>query len=343
MFEKARIHLTLWYLLIIMAISIAFSGFIYYGASQELDRALRMQKFRTEHPEIRLQIIQRNILHFAPAPPDEVPDTDVIQETKTRIIYGLVGTNFIIFLISTIAGYFLAGLTLRPIKEMVDEQNRFITDASHELNTPLTALRSVLEVNLRSKKLTLQKAREVLASNLEEVEHLQLLSAELIGLTKYQQNTAPTLTKIPLQQSIAQAIKKVMPLAKKKSIAIHQKQFSVHVNGDPRSLIELFVIVLDNAIKYSPHKSEIFISTKIQGDKVEVSIKDKGIGIAKEDMAHVFDRFYRGDKSRSKQDATGYGLGLSIAKRIVDLHGGSIFLSSTSGKGTEVVISLHVV
>ena len=119
------------------------------------------------------------------------------------------------------AGYFLAGRTLRPIKNMLDEQNRFITDASHELNTPLTSLKTAIEVNLRDKNLSLKKAKDVLKSNLDDVNNLQFLSAELIKLTQYQdQNINLQLGKVLLKDVIEEAIEKVKVLAKKRNIKI---------------------------------------------------------------------------------------------------------------------------
>jgi signal transduction histidine kinase len=107
-------------------------------------------------------------------------------------------------------------------------------------------------------------------------------------------------------------------------------------------MIDLFVIILDNAVKYSQEKSTITINTKKTEKIVTVSIKDQGIGIGKEDLEHVFDRFYRSDKARSKNDINGYGLGLSIAKEIVNLHKGSINIESKIKKGTTINISLPV-
>src|SRR5258708_2665759 len=166
MFHSARLKLTAWYLLIIVIITMIFSFIIYQFISQEVERSLHMQQIHQLGTEIEEGI-----------PPPLFPpplDPQLLDEARNRIKLMLAGIDLLIFCLSGIAGYFLAGRTLRPIQVMVDEQNRFITDASHELNTPLTSLRTTLEVNMRDKNLTLEKAKDVLKSNLEEVGNLQL-------------------------------------------------------------------------------------------------------------------------------------------------------------------------
>ena len=247
----------------------------------------------------------------------------------------------IILLLSALSGYFLAGRTLRPIKNMLDEQNRFITDASHELNTPLTSLKTSIEVNLRDKNFNTEKAKEVLESNLEDVNNLQFLSAELIKLTQYQeQNNNLQFEKFYLSDVIHEAVEKVKAQAKKKNISILPDTAKIYLIGEKRSLTELFIILLDNAIKYSPNKTAVKVMAKKIDSKVQIIVKDSGMGIEKKDIPYIFDRFYRADKSRSKQKTKGYGLGLSIAKRIAILHNGNITVESEAGKGSSFIVTL---
>lgn len=343
MFYSARIKLTAWYLLIIMLISVSFSLAVYKILTLELDRIETMQKIRIEHrlPE-----------RFRLAPPsdmnNEFPrssllDPNVIEETKSRIAITLMIINLIILAFSAGSGYFLAGRTLKPIKEMVDEQNRFITDASHELRTPLTALKSEIEVNLRDKKLTLDNAKKILSSNLEEVNNLQILSDNLIKLAQYKKGVNNFLfDNLSLASVIKEAIKKVSYLAKNKNIVILNKSKDYNISGNKQALIELFVIFLDNAVKYSPGKTKIILSSEKTDKHILVQIKDQGIGIAKEDLPHLFDRFFRADKSRAKSGVLGYGLGLSIAKQILDKHQGVINIESKENKGTTFTIKIPI-
>ena len=137
-------------------------------------------------------------------------------------------------------------------------------------------------------------------------------------------------------------ITEIESLANQKSIEFENELDDVSILGDKESLTELFVILLDNAIKYSPAKSTINISVHKFDGHVEIKIKDRGIGIKASDLPHIFDRFYRADHSRNKEKVSGYGLGLSIAKNIVDLHSGTISANSKPGKGSEFVLKFKV-
>ncbi len=328
MFQSARIKLTLWYLLIIMFISIAFSAAIYRVLIGELARVERVQRLRRSlqlPSEFRRPVI----------------DPEVLTESENRLKAILILVNLSVLGMAGVAGYFLAGRTLQPIQKMVDEQSRFITDASHELRTPLTSLKSEIEVNLRDKNLTLVGTKKLLQSNLEEVNNLQYLSDNLIKLTQYQKtNDRQFFEKTSLSSVINEACRKVINLAKHKNIAVLNRTKDYNVMADRQSLIELFVIFLDNAIKYSPSRKKVTISTKKTDHSVAISITDQGIGIAEKDLPHLFDRFYRADKSRTKTEVGGYGLGLSIAKQIAEKHLGAISVNSKKDQGSTFTVSL---
>lgn len=320
MFNNARIKLTAWYLLIIMFISISFSFVIYHGLINEVRRFSRVQR-------IRIKRI----------------DEDIYSEIKQRIVLELGVINIFIFITSGALGYFLAGKTLHPIQEMIEEQNRFISDASHEFRTPLTALKSSLEVNIRDKNLSIEEAKKIMAENIKDVNSLQRLSDSLLQLSQYEKpKTNFIFEKISLKQIIAESVKKVETLAKKKDIILKTNINSSIVKGDKYGLTDLFVLLLDNAIKYGNERSTIFIRSKNTKHSVLVSIVDTGIGIDGKDIPNLFNRFYRSDKVRSKENIGGYGLGLSIAKKIVDQHKGFIKIESKLKKGTTVVVDLPI-
>ncbi len=339
MFRSARIKLTLWYSLIIMIISLAFSAVIFRVLTSELDRVERMQRMRIETR------IPTQPPPFFPMEKNGVVtkifiiDPELVEETKRRLISMLVIINVGIVVAAGTTGYFLAGKTLQPIQIMVDDQSRFITDASHELRTPLTALKTEIEVSLRDKALSLTEAKAIIASNLEEVNRLQSLTDGLITLTRYPQiNHASVMTMLPMNEPISLAIKKVSPLAAQKNIIIRSKVGKQSIVGNVDSLTELFVIFLDNAIKYSERKTEITVITKQQSGFLMVTIADEGQGIAGKDIPHIFDRFYRADTSRTSQNTQGYGLGLSIAKQILDRHHATVSVKSVLGKGSTFTL-----
>jgi signal transduction histidine kinase len=337
MFRSARIKLTAWYLLIIMLVSVSFSVAIYQVLTSELDRLEQVEQSRIQRrlPELQLPL--------SPGGHPVFLDPDVLAETKNRVEFILILINLIILAGSAYAGYILAGRTLNPIKEMVDEQNRFITDASHELRTPITSLKSEIEVNLRDKELSLAQAKAILKSNLEEVNSLQVLSDGLIRLTQYQKgHKSLAFSDVALTDIVREAIRKVTNAAKEKKITITNDIRAINLEGNQTALTELFVIFLDNAIKYSPKQTTVQLSSKKSDGHILIKIADQGVGIDEKDIPHLFDRFYRADKSRTKTDIPGYGLGLSIAKQIVDQHNGTIRVTSKLNKGTTFTIALPI-
>lgn len=288
---------------------------------------------------IRAMERQRMVFRFE-APGDRPPlfDPEIIQEARTRLLLTFGILNLGICLLAGGAGYFLAGKTLRPIQEMVDEQKRFITDASHELRTPLTSLRTEIEVAMRDKKLTANSARKLLESNLEEVVHLQLLSDSLLSLATTQTVAKNAYTTFTVTDLIEVSLKKVSGMAKKKKIEIKKQLTNAFILGDKQALGEVIVIMLDNAIKYSQKSSSVTIKAIKKNNSVQIHVIDQGIGIAKHERLSIFDRFYRADKARAGGETSGYGLGLSIAKKIVEEHQGTISVSGNTETIFTVVL-----
>ena len=334
MFEKARLKLTLWYLLIIMIISGVFSVIIYNDTTQEIRRISHVEELRQNLPST--DFFQQNVRIYVPSIAD-------LEETESRLKLILIIINAGILLLAGTAGYFLAGRTLRPIKVMLDEQNRFISDASHELRTPITAVRTQTEVALRDKNLSLKEAKEILVSNLEEAIGIQTLSNSLLRLTQDQAyNGKTSLVEVDLKLAALEAVKKVNPMAKEKQVKIQSEISDIHISGIKQNIVELIVILLDNAIKYSPENSKVKLNIYRTDGKAMLVVKDEGIGIAKNDIANIFNRFYRAEKSRSKQEVDGYGLGLAIAKKIVQEHNGNIAVKSEPDQGSTFSVSFPI-
>ena len=224
---------------------------------------------------------------------------------------------------------------------MVDEQNRSVSDASHELRTPLTSLKSAFEVFLRNKKQTLAESRTLVSESISEVNTLQALTDSLLQLTQYQgSNDRMVFEKIPVSDVITEAIRKIAPVSKQKNISIVHTAKNMYVTGNKCSLVDLMVILLDNAIKYSTAEEKVTITGKPTDGTIAISVTDHGIGIDTKDLPHIFDRFFRADSARSKNSAKGYGLGLSIAKKIVQLHNGSIEVDTKLKKGSTFTVRL---
>lgn len=328
MFRQARLKLTAWYLLIIMLVSISFSMVIYKALMNEVDRFARMQKSRIER-------------RFRVTPLLPSSDPELIEEIQQHLIFTLIVVNGGIFILSGALGYLLAGRTLKPIKEMLEEQNRFISDASHELRTPLTSIKSALEVNLRDSHLTLKDARTLMAESIDEVNKLQSLSNGLLQLAQYQKpNGHTSFAPLSLGEIVKKAIHKTELLAKEKKIWIKDDVQDETVEGEKEGLIDALVILLDNAIKYSKPKTTIEISSRTTDGFVDIAVSDHGIGINAKDIPHIFDRFYRADAARSQVSGGGYGLGLPIAKKIIDLHHGLLTVQSQPEQGSTFTMRL---
>ncbi|OGD62171.1 hypothetical protein A2160_01300 [Candidatus Beckwithbacteria bacterium RBG_13_42_9] len=328
MFQKERLKLTFWYLLIIIIVSSLFSLFIYYGLTFELGRYARI--------ETRIEGL--------PQPPPLVHfrlDPEVFDEIRRRIALRLILTDLVIWTLSGAAAYFLAGRTLKPIGEMLEEQKRFVADASHELRTPLTAIKTEVEVALRDKKLSPTNTKRLLQSNLEEVDKMQSLSDHLLALSQYQSRDRKLKKeKIILKEIVTEAWNKVAGLALQKQVKLETKVDDLEIMANRLSLTELLTILLDNSVKYSHQQGRIIVKAFEKGKNIFITVKDFGMGIKAGDLPYIFNRFYRADLSRTKTKIDGYGLGLSIAKSIADLHNGTVAAESTPGKGAKFQITL---
>ncbi len=330
MFKEARLKLTGWYLAIIMAISFSFSVAIYAGVNNELTRIGDMQRARQDRVDTISNFLIQNGL---PVPPEvQSLDSETVEQARLRIISTLGLINIAILVISGLGGYFLAGLTLDPISKMVKKQKEFVGNASHELRTPLTSLKTEIEVALRDKNMDVDDFKNLLRSNLEDVNSMQKLSNYLLELNRYENSDINIeIGKVELSGIVAQVVKKVGPVAHTKKIQLVTKLQKVIVSGNEDALSELSTILIENAIKYSGRSKTVEIKTKGKGT---LEVKDFGIGIPEADLPHIFERFYRSELSRSKEKIDGYGLGLSIAKSIVDKLGGKIRVASKLGQGT---------
>jgi signal transduction histidine kinase len=221
---------------------------------------------------------------------------------------------------------------------MLHEQHRFISDASHELRTPLTSLKSAFEVYLRNRKRTKAEADQLVTESIGEVDKLKMLSDSLLSLAHYELPERPLFTTISSKDIVEFAYKRIKNMAEQQHIRFEFPDTAISFQGNFDSVTDLFVILFDNAIKYSPEGSTVSISQEIKDGSVLFSVTDRGIGIAKSDLPHIFDRFYRADAARSRSNMGGYGLGLSIAKKIADMHNGSLRVESIIGKGTTFFV-----
>lgn len=259
---------------------------------------------------------------------------------RNRILSRLIATNIFILVGGGFISYYFARRTIKPIEDSKERQASFTADASHELRTPLAVMQSEIEVSLMDKKLNLKTAKDQLKSNLEEVQKLTKLSEGLLELTTSETHNHDK-QKVYLKDLAVSSVNKFTTVAKLKKIKINKQiKTNKSIYANKSSLEQVVNILLDNAIKYSPAGSEVDLKAYDARKNVVLEVTNQGSGIDQKDHRKIFDRFYRVDKSRSKQNEAGHGLGLSIAKNIVELNGGKIEIKSALNKPTTFIVKL---
>ena len=332
MFRSATLRLTLWYLAIVMAISLIFSGLLYEQTSRDLKQGLSSVS----------QSIYNQFPVFDGDPNFNISPGPYYRTSIHQLLLRLTAFNVVVFVAAGFSSYFFARRTLKPIEAAHEQQKRFTSDVSHELRTPLTAIKMESEVALMNNKASLKDLKATITSNLEEVAKLEGLINNLLRLSRLeinelQQNFSFNNTKDLFDQATHEIANKAVN---------HQLKVDIEKNppkvyGDKESLGQLLVILLDNAIKYSPKDSQIVLSARSGKDEIRWMVEDHGVGIDEKSIKHVFDRFYQANIARTKDSSNqGYGLGLSIAQMISDIHDATITITSQKNVGTKVTVSL---
>lgn len=324
MFKSATLKLTIWYALILVSISLLFSVIIYSIATTELGS--RLDYLQQTSPALS----QVNAGFF------EALRTAQIHEAENNLIGALIITNLSIWAAGGIGSYYLARKTLRPIEEAHEAQSRFTSDASHELRTPLASMKVELEVALRDPNIKKSEMHELLESNLEEVNKLTKLSHTLLQLSRLDHDNIVR-EKVNINKVTLGVIERFNKGNER--IALHNSR-QLHVLANESNVEELLTILLDNALKYSPENSQIDVTLLKQKNMSGFKVVNAGEGIPADALPHIFNRFYRADASRTGNVKKGYGLGLSLAKKIVELHGGELTVSSAPKQDTTFQILL---
>lgn len=228
------------------------------------------------------------------------------------------------------------------LENLDSSRNQFVSDASHELKTPLASMKILSESLIDQPDAPVELYREFMGDINNEIDRLTLVINDLLTLVKTDKGMeTPMYTDVELDAIIRKIVSTVAPIARKKHITVEYQYCNVTIQADELRMQQLFTNLIDNAIKYSPENTTITVKLDQSLNNVVVSVSDQGIGISKEHLPHLFERFYRVDKARSRQ-AGGTGLGLSIVKQIIDQHGGEINVKSEQDKGTTFVVTLPI-
>lgn len=317
-FHSARLKLTTFYLAVLLAFCLTLTLSIRFLAEREFTNAGVGER----------GIVKRMLFDQYSVPPQPPSMFNQYQSDQDDAVHRDLNEDVIIINLAALVlggwlSYWYAGRTLKPIEDAHEAQARFAADASHELRTPLASMQVENEVFLRQKDFNKQEARELIESNLEEVQRLENLAGNLLALTQYGENAVLQLTPLSARAIVNAAVEGTAKAAAGKKVSITQEITDVTMVGDADSLVQLLVIILENAIKYGPEGGKVQVVGARRSGRYHISIRDEGPGIASSDLPHIFERLYRGDKSRTGK-VNGYGLGLSLAKEIAAANHASI-------------------
>jgi signal transduction histidine kinase len=273
-----------------------------------------------------------------------------------QLLMGLVLLSAASALLLGVASWWLAGRSLRPAQQAWERQQAFVANASHELRAPLTLMRANAEVALRrthtaqatvpvgaGSSAGIEVAGEqsaLLHDIVQEVDHMALLVDDLLLLSRLDAGRLQ-LEREPVQAAeLLEGVRRhVSALAEQRGVSVVVEGASGTILGDPARLRQVLLILLDNALRYTPEGGRVTLSAAPEAHGVRLQVADTGEGIAPEHLPHIFERFYRADSARGEESG-GSGLGLSIAKALVEAHHGHIVLGSAPGNGTTATVLL---
>ena len=246
------------------------------------------------------------------------------------------------WILSLLASLYLARVSVKPLLESMQKQQNFVENASHELRTPLAVLQNRLETLFRKPEATIMESSESIASSLEEVRNMRLLTTNLLNLARRDDGIKPDLGEVQPEFFNTIFTNYEMIATENHKVFRFENRIKRTIITDKLLLKQLMTILFDNAVKYTEEDGEINFVITATDRNLYLTVSDDGIGISQADKKKIFDRFYRVDKARTRQKG-GFGLGLSLAKQIVDALKGSISVKDNKPHGTifEVKIAIQ--
>jgi len=251
----------------------------------------------------------------------------------------LVGGGSLIILL--LVSIYFANKSIDPIKEVFEKQKQFIADASHELKTPLTVIKTNLALITANSAETVKSQAKWLDYISSQSDRMSSLAEDMLALSVLDNmEIKPLFSRFNLSKTLTSTILSFEAIFFENNITIHtQIQPDVFINGDQEEIKKVINILIDNAVKNTPENGEITASLAVEKNKIKITVKNSGRGIPAEHLEKIFERFYRADTSRARESG-GYGLGLAIAKSIVKKHQGNIYARSNPGVDTAFIVEL---
>jgi len=226
------------------------------------------------------------------------------------------------------------------LMQIDEERKRFVSDASHELKTPLASVKALVESLIDSRNEDVHFYKEILRDVDSEIDRMTRLVNGLLELARMDKIKSVRVKKCEISEIILDVIESLAPLAKAKEINLaFQGKSNVFAEVDADRFYRMVYNIVENGIKYTYNGGNVIVGLEEDENNIYLTIADNGIGISEETLPKIFDRFTRGDTARSKKSG-GFGLGLAIAKEIIDIHEGKVTVESKVGEGTVFKISL---
>ncbi|MCX7922540.1 MAG: HAMP domain-containing histidine kinase [Clostridia bacterium] len=266
------------------------------------------------------------------------------QGILTNLIYTFLAVALVMLIFIFLISRFFANKSIKPVKEAFDKQKQFIADASHELKTPLAVINTNVDVLLSNSNDTIDNQSKWLHYIKSESERMTKLTNDLLYLTQMDYSDIKMIfTKFNLSEAVENVILTMEAVIFEHNISLNYDiEPDLMTHGNDEQIRQVIMILLDNAIKYTNTKGAIDISLKKHHNDIVLSVTNTGEGIPEEHLEKIFDRFYRTDKSRTRK-LGGYGLGLAIAKAIVEQHKGTIYAKSVINESTTFIVELPLV
>ena len=310
-FHNAKIKLTAYYVAVMFCILILFTSILMFTVESRLRTSLDGKILITQSEE------------------DPVRNA---SDDIEAVIYTIDG--LLLFVIA-FSSYFLAGRTLKPIKDTLDAQAKFSADASHDLRTPLAIIITESEVLLQGKDPGISEYKKVIESNIEEAKKMNALVSDLLVIARGE-NSILEKERVDISALLSSIIPKMKQQIDNKRLALVQNiEKNIFVSINTKDIERIIKNILQNAINYTK-AGTIQVTLKQKDKKVVIEITDTGVGISEKDLPFVFDRFFKAEHSRN--DESGSGLGLPIAKTLLDRYGGTLDITSELGLGTKATI-----